>query len=90
MWDELVEEVKVISWKWLLGRFNISACMFYEWCWSSRECLLRRCLFVDCTWAAVLCVCSRLSSFCLVFGEAAVMAAGLCFGCGQQVWGFFV
>jgi len=40
-WDELVEEVKVLSWRWVLGRFNISACMFYEWCWNPRDCLRR-------------------------------------------------
>jgi hypothetical protein len=28
--------------------------------------------------------------FALCFGEVAVMTAWLCFGCGQQVWGFFV
>lgn len=30
-WEEVAEEVKVMSWRWLLGRFNIPACMFYEW-----------------------------------------------------------
>jgi hypothetical protein len=40
-WKELVEEVKVLSWRWVLGRFNIPACMFYEWCWSPRDCLMR-------------------------------------------------
>lgn len=41
MWDELVEEVKVMSWRWLLGRFNIPACMYYKWCWCLQECLMR-------------------------------------------------
>jgi hypothetical protein len=41
LWIELVEEVKVVSWRWVLGRFNVPACMFYEWCWCPRECLLR-------------------------------------------------
>jgi hypothetical protein len=40
-WDELVEEVKVMSWRWLLGRLNTPACMYYEWSWCPRECLLR-------------------------------------------------
>ncbi|AES95585.1 hypothetical protein MtrunA17_Chr5g0409511 [Medicago truncatula] len=41
LWDELVEEVKVLSWRWVLGRFNVPACMYYEWCWCPCECLLR-------------------------------------------------
>lgn len=40
-WDEMVEEVKVLSWRWVLGRFNNPACMFYEWSWCPRECLIR-------------------------------------------------
>jgi len=28
LWDELVEEVKVMSWRWVLERFNIPACMY--------------------------------------------------------------
>lgn len=40
-WDELVEEVKVLSWRWLLCRLNTPACMFYEWSWSPQDCLLR-------------------------------------------------
>jgi len=40
MWNELVEEVKVMSWRWLLSRFNTLACMFYEWSWEPRAFLL--------------------------------------------------
>jgi len=40
-WDELVEEVKVLSWRWLLGISNSTVCLFYEWSWGPRECLLR-------------------------------------------------
>jgi hypothetical protein len=40
-WDELVEEVKVLSWRWLLSRFTTLSCMFYEWSWCPPECLLR-------------------------------------------------
>lgn len=28
-WDNLVEEVKVMSWRWLLSRSSTPACMFY-------------------------------------------------------------
>lgn len=40
-WDVLVEEVKVLSWRWVLERFNAPACLFYEWCWNPRACLNR-------------------------------------------------
>ncbi|GAU43110.1 hypothetical protein TSUD_373050 [Trifolium subterraneum] len=37
----IVEEIKVLSWKWCLSRTKISPCMFYEWTWDPGECLLR-------------------------------------------------
>jgi hypothetical protein len=40
-WDEVVEDIKLLSWKWLLGRLNAQPCLYYEWVWSPRECLLR-------------------------------------------------
>lgn len=40
-WVELVGEVKVLSWRWLLGRSNCAPCLFYEWIWCPRECLSR-------------------------------------------------
>lgn len=32
--DEIVEEIKVMSWRWMLERTNSPSCMFYEWCWN--------------------------------------------------------
>jgi len=40
--DELVDEVKALSWCWALNRLRIASCLFYEWCWNPQECLLRR------------------------------------------------
>lgn len=40
--DELVDEVKALSWCWALSRLRIASCFFYEWCWNPRDCLLRR------------------------------------------------
>jgi hypothetical protein len=40
-WEEVVDEIKVLSWRWLLGRFKVPACLFYEWEWSPRDCFLR-------------------------------------------------
>jgi len=39
--EELVEEVKVLSWTWNLHRLKTSSCMFYEWCWDPGSCLKR-------------------------------------------------
>lgn len=40
-WEEVVHEIKVVSWRWLLGRFQGPTCLFYEWEWDPRQCLLR-------------------------------------------------
>lgn len=40
-WQEVVDEVKVLSWRWFLERFKSPACLFYEWDWNPRECLKR-------------------------------------------------
>jgi len=37
--DDIVEEVKVLSWRWLLSRTNTPVCLFYEWCWDPILCL---------------------------------------------------
>jgi hypothetical protein len=38
---ELVDAVKVSSWKWWLSRSSTAQCMFYEWCAEPRLCLMR-------------------------------------------------
>lgn len=40
-WEEVVDEIKVVSWRWLLGRFQGPSCLFYEWEWDPQKCLLR-------------------------------------------------
>lgn len=40
-WDEVVDEIKVVSWRWLLERFQGPSCLFYEWEWDPRYCLTR-------------------------------------------------
>jgi hypothetical protein len=37
----IVEDVKVMSWKWSLGRLKILPCLFYEWTWDPGNCFLR-------------------------------------------------
>lgn len=39
--DDIVEEIKVLSWRWMLNRTNNPPCLFYEWCWNPRYCLAR-------------------------------------------------
>ena len=39
--EDIVEEVKVLSWRWSFNRIKIPVCMFYEWCWNPKDCLKR-------------------------------------------------
>lgn len=39
--DALVDDIKVLSWRWHLDRSNSPACMFYEWHWNPKDCMLR-------------------------------------------------
>jgi hypothetical protein len=39
--DEIVEEVKVLSWKWSLSRLRNDSCLYYEWCWNPKDCIRR-------------------------------------------------
>jgi len=39
--EEVVEEVKVLSWRWGLSRLHTTACLYYEWQWDPKVCLLR-------------------------------------------------
>jgi len=36
--EQIVEEVKFLSWRWVLKRMNISVCLYYEWCWNPIIC----------------------------------------------------
>jgi hypothetical protein len=29
--DEIVEEIKIMSWKWSISRLRMPPCFFYEW-----------------------------------------------------------
>jgi hypothetical protein len=40
--EEIVDEIKAISWVWALSRLRISSFLFDEWTWNPRECLNRR------------------------------------------------
>ena len=39
--DDLVEEIKLLSWRWALHRLQLSPCLLYEWIWNPRECSIR-------------------------------------------------
>jgi hypothetical protein len=38
---ELVEAIKVLSWKWSVDCLKINLCLFYEWCWDPGDCFKR-------------------------------------------------
>jgi hypothetical protein len=38
---DLVEEIKVLSWRWSMDCLKISPCLFYEWTWDPGDCFLR-------------------------------------------------
>jgi hypothetical protein len=40
-YSELVEVIKVLSWKWSSERLKISPCLYYEWSWDPGDCFLR-------------------------------------------------
>jgi hypothetical protein len=37
--EEVVEAIKLTSWRWGLSRHKIPVCLFYEWCWDPGLCL---------------------------------------------------
>jgi hypothetical protein len=37
----IVEEIKIVSWKWCLARLKVIPFMYYEWLWDPGDCLLR-------------------------------------------------
>jgi len=37
----VVEEIKFMSWRWMLYRIKIQACLFYEWSWNPQLFLIR-------------------------------------------------
>jgi hypothetical protein len=38
---EIVEEIRVLSWQWVLTRLKIPPCLYNEWSWKPMACLLR-------------------------------------------------
>lgn len=37
--EDVVDDIKRLSWKWSLSRLKIQPCMYYEWLWDPRWCL---------------------------------------------------
>jgi len=40
--EEIVDEIKAVSWFWVLSRLKIASFLFYKWTWNPKECLNRR------------------------------------------------
>jgi hypothetical protein len=38
---DIVEGIKVLSWRWSVDRLNIPPCLYYEWVWDPGDCFLR-------------------------------------------------
>jgi hypothetical protein len=38
---DIVEGIKVLSWRWSVDQLNIPPCLFYEWVWDPGDCFLR-------------------------------------------------
>jgi hypothetical protein len=41
VWDDIVEEIKIVSWQWFIGRAAKTPCLLYEWKGGPRECMRR-------------------------------------------------
>jgi hypothetical protein len=37
----VIENIEVLSWKWVLSHLKVAPCLFYEWTWDPGDCLLR-------------------------------------------------
>ena len=76
--DEVVDDIKAVSWCWSLSRLRIVSCLLYEWCWNPRDWYLGAGM-VACVVSVVfglgrcgcgLCICpSVCSSFFLLIGQ---------------------
>ena len=42
MIEDLVEEIKVLFWRWFLDRMRVLVCLFYEWGWNPQACFERK------------------------------------------------
>jgi hypothetical protein len=40
-YKDIVEDVKVLSWKWSVDRLKVTQSLFHEWCWDPGDCFLR-------------------------------------------------
>lgn len=39
--DDMVEDIKVLAWRWVLSRLKLPVCLYYEWTWNPQACLVR-------------------------------------------------
>jgi hypothetical protein len=39
--EEVINAIKMLSWRWGLSRHKIPVCLYYEWCWDPGLCLGR-------------------------------------------------
>jgi hypothetical protein len=39
--EEIIDKIKLVSWKWLLAKKDSAPCLLYEWCVDPVDCLAR-------------------------------------------------
>jgi hypothetical protein len=39
--EQLVDDIKRISWQWFIGRMASGPYLLYEWCWGPENCFSR-------------------------------------------------
>jgi hypothetical protein len=39
--NQMVDDIKRISWQWFIGRLASAPCLLYEWCWIPKNCFSR-------------------------------------------------
>jgi hypothetical protein len=37
--EKVVDDIKLLSWRWGISRHKIPVCLYYEWCWDPGLCL---------------------------------------------------
>ncbi|KEH19304.1 transmembrane protein, putative [Medicago truncatula] len=90
--EELVEEIQVLSWRWMMGTRDTPVCLFYEWKWCLEECLQScSCCFSAANWPLL---CAESSTACCVLASLGYGSVWVCYiplccfvlAFGEELW----